>query len=242
MESLFQNSIISTVALQQIDPSSIRIESSWREKLAFEFSKPYFAQIKEFLSSQKTNGTTIFPPGPLIFNAFDQTPFYKVRVVILGQDPYHNPGQAMGLCFSVPKNVALPASLKNIYKEMHRDIGFNIPNHGDLTAWASQGVFLLNTILTVERNKAGSHSNIGWQLFTNAVIRILSEEREGLIFLLWGNYARSKKELIDTTKHTVLEAAHPSPLARDAFNGCSHFSTVNNILKKRGEPPINWAL
>ena len=230
------------MALLQVDPSSIRMESSWREKLTPEFSKPYFAQIKEFLTAQKANGATIFPPGHLIFNAFEQTPFDKVRVVILGQDPYHGPGQAMGLCFSVPKNIPVPASLKNIYKELNRDVGFKIPDHGDLTAWAAQGVFLLNTILTVEKNKAGSHSNIGWQLFTNAVIRTLSEKKEGLIFLLWGNYARSKKELIDTSKHTILEAAHPSPLARDAFNGCKHFSQVNEILSRRGESPINWSL
>lgn len=230
------------MALLQLDPSNVRIEKSWREKLAPEFSKPYFAQIKEFLSAAKANGRAIFPPGPLIFNAFEQTPFDKVRVVILGQDPYHNPGQAMGLCFSVPKNTPLPASLKNIYKELNRDVGFKIPEHGDLTAWASQGVFLLNTILTVEKNKAGSHSNIGWHLFTNAVIRTLSDQREGLIFLLWGNYAKSKKELIDGKKHVILEAAHPSPLARDAFKGCSHFSQVNQILLKRGETPINWAL
>jgi len=230
------------VALLQLDPSSIRIEKSWRDKLAPEFSKPYFAQIKEFLTGEKANGKAIFPPGPLIFNAFEQTPFDKVRVVILGQDPYHNPGQAMGLCFSVPKSVPVPASLKNIYKELNRDVGFKIPDHGDLTAWASQGVFLLNTILTVEKNKAGSHSNIGWHLFTNAVIRTLSEQREGLIFLLWGNYAKSKKELIDEKKHVILEAAHPSPLARDAFRGCGHFSQVNQILMKRGENPINWSL
>ena len=230
------------MALVQLDPSSIRIEATWREKLAPEFTKPYFAQIKQFLTSQKAGGATIFPPGPLIFNAFEQTPFDKVRVVILGQDPYHNPGQAMGLCFSVPKRTPVPASLKNIYKEMHRDIGFHIPDHGDLTSWASQGVFLLNTILTVEKNKAGSHSNIGWQLFSNAVIRLLSDQKEGLIFLLWGNYARSKKELIDLKKHIILEAAHPSPLARNAFSGCGHFSKVNQILIKRGESPINWDL
>lgn len=230
------------MALLQLDPSSIRIEKSWRDKLAPEFSKPYFAQIKEFLSTEKANGKAIFPPGPLIFNAFEQTPFDKVRVVILGQDPYHNPGQAMGLCFSVPKNVPVPASLKNVYKELNRDVGFQIPDHGDLTAWASQGIFLLNTILTVEKKKAGSHTNIGWHLFTNAVIRTLSDEREGLIFLLWGNYAKSKKELIDGKKHVILEATHPSPLARDAFKGCSHFSQVNQLLMKRGENPINWSL
>ncbi len=230
------------MASYQLNPSDVRIESSWREKLAEEFSKPYFAQIKHFLISEKDNGKIIFPPGPLIFNAFDQTPFYKVRVIIIGQDPYHGPGQAMGLCFSVPKNVPVPASLKNIYKEINRDLGLKEPVHGDLTAWASRGIFLLNAILTVEKNKPGSHSRIGWHLFTDTVIKILSEEREGLIFLLWGNYARSKKDLIDMTKHTVLEAAHPSPLARDAFSGCAHFSKVNEILKERGETPINWSL
>jgi uracil-DNA glycosylase len=210
--------------------------------LSEEFSKPYFAQIKQFLVVEKNNGKIIYPPGPLIFNAFNKTPFDKVRIIILGQDPYHGPGQAMGLCFSVPKNIAIPASLKNIYKEMHRDIGFVIPSHGDLSSWALNGVFLLNAILTVEKNSPGSHSNIGWQLFTNAVIKTLSDEREGLIFLLWGNFARSKRELIDPGKHIVLEAAHPSPLARDAFNGCGHFSKVNAILNGREEPPINWSL
>lgn len=170
------------------------------------------------------------------------TPFDQVRVVILGQDPYHGPGQAMGLCFSVPKAIPIPASLKNIYKELHRDVGFSIPQHGDLSNWTTQGVFLLNSILTVEKNNAASHSKIGWQIFTDAVIKILSNERAGLIFLLWGNYARSKKDLIDLSKHTVLEAAHPSPLARDAFNGCRHFSKTNTILKNRGEIPINWSL
>jgi len=230
------------LALPLFNPSSVQIEPSWLEHLSEEFSKPYFAQIKQFLVVEKNKGKIIYPPGPLIFNAFNKTPFDKVRIIILGQDPYHGPGQAMGLCFSVPKNIAIPASLKNIYKEMHRDIGFVIPSHGDLSSWALNGVFLLNAILTVEKNSPGSHSNIGWQLFTNAVIKTLSDEREGLIFLLWGNFARSKRELIDPGKHIVLEAAHPSPLARDAFNGCGHFSKVNAILNGRAEPPINWSL
>ena len=207
-----------------------------------EFSKPYFAQIKQFLTEEKSKGKTIFPPGPDIFNAFEKTHFDQVRVVILGQDPYHGPGQAMGLCFSVPKNVAVPASLKNIFKEIHRDVGLPIPDNGDLTPWTKQGVFLLNAIVTVEKNQAGSHSKIGWQLFTDAVIKTLSDHRKGLIFLLWGNYARSKKALIDLSKHTVLEAAHPSPLARDAFKGCGHFSKVNSILTQQGEKPINWSI
>ncbi len=226
----------------KLNPSDVRIEPSWLDQLSTEFSKPYFGQIKKFLSEEKAKGKTIYPPGPQIFNAFNQTPFHAVRVVILGQDPYHNPGQAMGLCFSVPKNVAVPASLKNIYKELQRDTGFSIPSHGDLTPWTQQGVLLLNAILTVEQNAAASHSSIGWHLFTDAVIQTLSKHRDGLIFLLWGNFARSKKVLIDATKHTILEAAHPSPLARDAFKGCGHFSKVNDILLSRGDTPINWSL
>lgn len=232
----------STLAQLQLDPSSIRIEPSWKAALMEEFSKPYFAQIKQFLAAEKAAGKTIYPPGPQIFSAFDHTPFEAVRVVIIGQDPYHGPGQAMGLCFSVPRNVPIPASLKNIYKELQRDLGIRPPSHGDLTAWTGQGVFLLNAILTVAQNQPGSHSKIGWHIFTDAVIRILSARRSGLIFLLWGNYARSKKWLIDESKHTVLEAAHPSPLARDAFAGCGHFSKVNAILAARNESPVNWTL
>lgn len=228
--------------LPQIDPADVRIEPGWKAQLQTEFSKPYFAGIKQFLADEKAKGKVIFPPGPLIFNAFDQTPFNKVRVIILGQDPYHGPGQAMGLCFSVPREITVPASLKNIFKEINRDLGLPIPKHGDLTPWTTQGIFLLNAILTVEKNQAGSHSKIGWQLFTDAVIKTLSDNRDGLIFLLWGNYARSKKPLIDPQRHTILEAAHPSPLARDAFKGCSHFSKTNSILQNRGETPINWSL
>jgi uracil-DNA glycosylase len=230
------------VPLPQIDPAEVRIEPGWKAQLQTEFSKPYFAGIKQFIADEKAKGKVIFPPGPLIFNAFDNTPFEKVRVVILGQDPYHGPGQAMGLCFSVPRMVPIPASLKNIFKEINRDLGLPIPRHGDLTSWTTQGIFLLNAILTVEKNQAGSHSKIGWHLFTDAVIKSLSDNREGLIFLLWGNYARSKKPLIDPQRHTILEAAHPSPLARDAFKGCSHFSKTNTILNNKGETPINWSL
>ncbi len=226
----------------QIDPADVRIEPGWKAQLQTEFSKPYFAGIKQFLADEKAKGKIIFPPGPLIFNAFDKTPFEKVRVVILGQDPYHGPGQAMGLCFSVPREIPVPASLKNIFKEINKDLGLPIPRHGDLTSWTTQGVFLLNAILTVEKNQAGSHSKIGWHLFTDAVIKTLSDNRNGLIFLLWGNYARSKKPLIDPQRHTILEAAHPSPLARDAFKGCSHFSKTNSILNNKGETPINWLL
>ena len=190
--------------LPQIDPADVRIEPGWKAHLQTEFSKPYFAGIKQFLADEKARGKVVFPPGPLIFNAFDQTPFEKVKVVILGQDPYHGPGQAMGLCFSVPREIPVPASLKNIYKEINRDLGLPIPRHGDLTSWTTQGIFLLNAILTVEKNQAGSHSKIGWHLFTDAVIKTLSDHRNGLIFLLWGNYARSKKPLIDPQRHTIL--------------------------------------
>ncbi|HEX5113072.1 MAG TPA: uracil-DNA glycosylase [Saprospiraceae bacterium] len=228
------------MSLNKVDPGTVKIEPGWKAQLAEEFAKPYFTQIRQFLSEEKAKGKTIFPPGPLIFNAFDKTPFDKVRVVILGQDPYHGPGQAMGLCFSVPRNIAVPASLRNIYKELHRDTGFRIPHHGDLSSWTSEGVFLLNATLTVEKNLPNSHSNIGWQLFTDAIIKKLSDQKRGIIFLLWGNNARMKKHLIDTAHNIVLEAAHPSPLARDAFYGCAHFSKVNRILMERGEPPINW--
>ncbi len=226
----------------QIDPAEVRIEPGWKAQLQTEFSKPYFGGIKKILADEKAKGKIIFPPGPLIFNAFDQTPFDKVRVVILGQDPYHGHGQAMGLCFSVPSEMPVPASLKNIFKEINRDLGLPIPRHGDLTSWTTQGIFLMNAILTVEKNQAGSHSKIGWHLFTDAVIKTLSDNRKGLIFLLWGNYARSKKLLIDPQRHAILEAAHPSPLARDAFKGCSHFSKTNSILSNRGETLINWSL
>ncbi len=220
--------------------TNVKIEESWKEALADEFNQPYFSAIKQFLVKEKQAGKTIFPPGSLIFNAFNHTPFHKVKVVILGQDPYHGPRQAMGLSFSVPKDVPIPASLKNIYKELNSDLGLSIPNNGDLTSWADQGVFLLNAILTVEQGRAGSHKKIGWQKFTDAVIRQLSEKREGLVFLLWGNFARSKKALIDEQKHHVLEAVHPSPLAGNAFLGCKHFSKANELLTHQGLSPINW--
>lgn len=220
----------------------VRIEAGWKKALADEFKLPYFRQIREFLLNEKQAGKTIYPPGPLIFNAFDSTPFDQVRVVILGQDPYHQPGQAMGLCFSVPKGIRTPASLINIYKELQRDLACSNPGHGDLSAWARQGVFLLNAMLTVEHDKAGSHSRIGWQRFTDTVIRTLSEQKNDLVFLLWGNFARSKKALIDTRKHTVLEAVHPSPLAGNKFQGCSHFSQTNKHLQSIGQPPIDWQI
>ena len=222
--------------------SNIRIEESWKQALINEFERPYFQTIATFLKNEIAEGKTIYPPGPLIFNAFNTTPFDHVKVVILGQDPYHNPGEAMGLSFSVPKGVRIPPSLQNIYKEIEADLGLTKPPHGDLTSWAKQGVFLLNAMLTVEKNNAGSHKQVGWQFFTDAVIQKLSDEREHLVFMLWGNFAKNKKELIHTHKHLVLEAAHPSPLARNAFSGCRHFSKANNYLKMNGLEPINWQI
>ncbi|MCB9285413.1 MAG: uracil-DNA glycosylase [Lewinellaceae bacterium] len=220
----------------------VRIEASWKEVLKDEFEQPYFEGIVSFLKNEKAAGKTIYPPGPLIFNAFDTTPFQKVKVVVLGQDPYHNPGEAMGLCFSVPKGVRIPPSLQNIYKELNADVGAAIPNHGDLTGWAHQGVFLLNAMLTVEKNRAASHQKIGWQTFTDAVIRNLSHKRENLVFLLWGGFARKKKELIDGSRHLILEAAHPSPLAGGAFFGCRHFSRANEYLQAHGVGGIEWQI
>ena len=222
--------------------SNVQIEDSWKAVLADEFEKPYFGVIKNFLVQERQAGKTIYPPGPLIFNAFNQTPFDAVKVVLIGQDPYHNPGEAMGLSFSVPRGVRIPPSLANIYRELHSDTGVPIPTHGDLTKWAQQGVLLLNAILTVEAKKPASHQKIGWQNFTDAVIRHLSEEKTGLVFLLWGKFAQSKKALIDPDKHHVLEAAHPSPLARDAFSGNRHFSKTNELLQKAGLEPVDWAL
>lgn len=221
--------------------ADVRIEASWKTALAQEFAQPYFDEIRRFLHAEKQAGKTIFPPGSLIFNAFEHVPFDQVKVVILGQDPYHQPRQAMGLSFSVPKSVAVPPSLVNIYKELQKDIqGFEMPRHGDLTHWAEQGVFLLNAILTVERARASSHAKIGWQHFTDAVIRKISAERNGVVFMLWGRFAKEKKALIDASRHLVLEAAHPSPLAGNAFSGCQHFSKANQYLIDQGKTPINW--
>ena len=205
-----------------------------------EFEKEYFQNIVSFLKTEKSNNKTIYPPGSKIFEAFNVTPWNDVKVVILGQDPYHNPGQAMGLSFSVPEGITLPPSLKNIFRELKTDIGIELPNHGDLSSWAQQGVFLLNAMLTVEHKSPGSHKKVGWQEFTNAVIQLLSEKREDLVFLLWGNFAKSKKELIDGSKHLILEAAHPSPLARGAYFGSKHFSQTNDYLISKNKTPINW--
>ena len=218
----------------------VKIEESWKRVLAPEFEKPYFQELARQLHEEKRAGRTIYPPGPLIFNAFNLTPFDQVKVVIIGQDPYHGPGQAEGLSFSVPHGMPLPPSLVNIYKEIESDLGVTLHKDGSLRGWAEQGVFLLNAVLTVRAGQPTSHSRIGWAEFTDAVIRTLSDQREGLVFLLWGNFARSKRELIDTGRHTVLEAAHPSPLARGAFFGCRHFSQTNRILQSQGLAPIDW--
>ena len=220
----------------------IDIHPSWREALRDQFESTYFEKIRSFLMREKRAGKTIYPPGPMIFNAFDSTPFEKVKVVIIGQDPYHGPGQAMGLSFSVPEGVKPPPSLVNVFKEMESDLGIPPPHHGDLSRWASQGVFLLNAILTVEHKKAGSHRKIGWETFTDGVIHALSEHREKLVFLLWGNFARGKSKHIDQMKHYVLESPHPSPLARGGFFNNHHFSKTNELLIQSGKKPIDWAL
>ncbi len=222
--------------------SNVKIHESWKALLADEFEQPYFQSIKQFLITEKQAGKVIYPPGPLIFNAFDSTPFEEVKVILLGQDPYHNVGQAMGLSFSVPMGEKIPPSLRNVYKELADDLNVFPPTHGDLSSWASQGVLMLNAMLTVEAGNAGSHKDIGWQKFTDAVIRKLSENTSGLIFLLWGNFARGKKALIDESRHYVLESPHPSPLAGNAFLGNRHFSTVNEILTQQGKEPIDWQL
>jgi len=218
------------------------IEESWKEVLRNEFNAPYFRDLKEFLLEEKKH-YTIFPPGNLIFNAFNLTPFDNVKVVLLGQDPYHNIHQAHGLCFSVQPGIEHPRSLVNIFKELHDDLGYKIPQSGNLEKWAQQGVLLLNATLTVRAHQAGSHQNHGWETFTAAVIRNLSDRKEGLVFLLWGNYAQAKESLIDTSKHFILKTVHPSPLsASRGFFGCKHFSKTNEILERQGKGIINWEL
>jgi uracil-DNA glycosylase len=218
------------------------IEESWKEALGDEFDKLYFSELKAFLLEEKKK-YRIFPPGKFIFNAFNHTPFEKVKVVLLGQDPYHGPGQAHGLCFSVPDGVPKPPSLINIFKELTDDTGVALPRSGDLTKWADQGVLLLNAILTVRENQPGSHQNHGWETFTDAAITQLSLRRMGLIFVLWGSYAIAKKSLIDTSRHHVLTTVHPSPLsAYRGFFGCRHFSQINNLLHQNGVEEIDWRL
>lgn len=222
---------------------SIQIEASWKEQLKSEFTKSYFEQLVVFLKMEKAQARKIYPPGSLIFNAFEKTPFNKVKAVILGQDPYHGAGQAHGLCFSVPDGVAPPPSLENIFKELQTDIGLSRPSNGNLSKWSEQGVLLLNSSLTVRAGEAGSHARCGWMNFTDAVIRKLSDEKKGIVFILWGKFAQEKQLLIDATKHHILKAAHPSPLSAYAgFFGCKHFSITNEILVKQGLSPIDWSL
>jgi uracil-DNA glycosylase len=219
----------------------VKIESSWKQVLNDEFSKPYFLEIASFLKREKVAGRTIYPTGPLIFNAFNTTPFDQVKAVLIGQDPYHGPGQAHGLSFSVRDGIPPPPSLVNMYKELHADIGIKIPSHGNLTYWAKQGLLLLNASLTVRANEPMSHAKIGWATFTDAVISKISEGREHVIFLLWGRFAQEKQSLIDQTKHLALRAAHPSPFSADkGFFGCRHFSKTNEYLVAHGQEPIDW--
>lgn len=221
----------------------VQIDDSWKSVLHTEFNKPYFEDIVAFLKNEKANGKIIYPPGKFIFNAFNTTPINNVKVVILGQDPYHNPGQAHGLSFSVPDGIAPPPSLVNIFKEQRDDVGIEIPNHGNLEKWAQQGVLLLNASLTVEQNKPMSHSKVGWHIFTDAVIKTISDRKDKVVFMLWGSFAKSKQELIDRNKHLILTAAHPSPLsAHNGFMGCKHFSKANQWLNNNGLTPIDWNL
>jgi uracil-DNA glycosylase len=225
--------------MEKINPV---IGESWKNVLEEEFSKPYFNELKEFLLEEKKK-YRVFPPGSMIFNAFNHTPFDKVKVVFIGQDPYHGYGQAHGLCFSVQEGISKPPSLVNIFKELEDDLGIPAPKHGNLTKWADQGILLLNATLTVRENQAGSHQNRGWETFTDAAIGKLSQLREGLIFVLWGNFAIAKRDLIDATRHHVLTAAHPSPFsAHKGFFGCRHFSKINTILAEQVKDPIDWRL
>jgi uracil-DNA glycosylase len=221
----------------------IKIEESWKEVMKEEFHKTYFENIVAFLKTEKALGKIIYPPGSLLFNAFYKTPFDHVKVVILGQDPYHGPKQAHGLCFSVPEGIPKPPSLVNIFKELQSDLGIEPSAHGNLEKWAEQGVLLLNASLTVRQNDPGSHAKIGWLEFTDAVIKKISDQKNGVVFLLWGRFAQEKQSLIDQTNHHVLKAAHPSPLsAFNGFFGCKHFSKTNEILMKEGKAPIDWKL
>ena len=224
---------------QRIDP---RINESWKNMLIEEFNLPYFHLLRNFLVEEKKQ-YAVFPPGNQIFSAFELTPFEAVKVVLLGQDPYHGKGQAHGLCFSVPSGIAPPPSLVNIFIEIRNDLGLPLPKHGSLESWARQGVLLLNATLTVRANQPGSHQNKGWETFTDQVIRTLSKEKTGLVFLLWGKFAQAKENLIDSSKHFILKAAHPSPYSASAgFFGCKHFSKTNELLRSQGKDEINWAL
>jgi uracil-DNA glycosylase len=225
--------------MQEINPV---IEKGWKEILWEEFQSPYFSELKEFLVEEKKS-FTIYPPGNHIFNAFQHTPYDQVKVVVLGQDPYHGTGQAHGLCFSVPHGIPQPPSLVNIFKELQADLNIPVPSHGNLEKWADQGVLLLNATLTVRASQAGSHQNKGWETFTNRVIEKISAMKSGVVFLLWGRYAQAKENLIDGQKHLILKAAHPSPFsAYSGFFGCRHFSKTNEYLEKQGITGIDWNL
>lgn len=221
----------------------IKLEPSWKARVGDWLLRPEMRELSAFLRQRNQAGTRIFPPGPQIFAAFDATPFDKVEVVILGQDPYHGPGQAHGLCFSVLPGVPVPPSLDNMFKEIHRDLGIARPDHGYLMPWAQRGVLLLNSVLTVEDGRAGAHQGKGWEGFTDHVVDTLNREREGLVFMLWGSYAQAKGKVIDTRRHRVLKTTHPSPLsAHRGFLGCGHFSAANEYLSRRGAKPIDWSL
>ena len=226
-----------------INDRHIELEPSWLAPLGAEFDLPYMQQLRNFLRLEKKAGKRIFPKGSEFFSAFTHTPLDSVKVVILGQDPYHGAGQAHGLCFSVRPGVAVPPSLKNIYKELHEELGVGIPNHGHLTAWAEQGVLLLNSVLSVECGQAASHQGKGWEIFTDRVIEVINQGREGVVFMLWGSYAQRKGAIIDARRHCVLKAPHPSPLsAHRGFFGCGHFVAANQYLEGRGAVPIDWHL
>ena len=224
-----------------MEVSNINIDASWKAILKDEFAAPYFSKLKEFLIEEKKL-YTVYPPGNRIFAAFNRTPFDKVKVVIIGQDPYHGPGQANGLCFSVSDSVKKPPSLVNIFKELQTDLGIPIPQSGNLERWADQGILLMNATLTVRANHPGSHQKKGWEQFTDAVIHKISEQKKGIVFILWGKYAQTKEALIDTNKHFILKAAHPSPLAGGAFFGCRHFSKTNKLLEHNLIQPIDWRI
>lgn len=231
------------LSAQLFDVMDVKIEESWKEILKEEFSKPYFQHIATHLKTEKAQGKIIYPPGSLIFNAFNTTPFKDVKVVILGQDPYHGPNQAHGLCFSVQKGVPPPPSLVNIFKELHDDTGVKIPPHGDLTQWAKSGVFLLNASLTVRAAEPMSHAKIGWATFTDTVIKKISDHKSQVVFLLWGKFAQEKRTLIDESKHCILRSVHPSPLsAYGGFFGCKHFSKANEYLISKGIDPVDWQI
>jgi uracil-DNA glycosylase len=221
----------------------VQLHDSWLSRLDDQFQQEYMQNLRDFLLTRKKHQAVIYPPGAQIFNALNATPFDQVRVVILGQDPYHGPGQAHGLCFSVQPGVKVPPSLANIYREIEADLGIGPPHHGYLQSWAEQGVLLLNAVLTVERGQAGSHQGKGWGTFTDVIVRLLNDEREGLVFMLWGSYAMKKGAVIERRKHFVLKAPHPSPLsAHRGFLGCRHFSSANDYLQQHQHSPIDWSV